>query len=209
MSKSKNIELRKEVILELAKDNDYISIPELSNLKKLPFETIDNYFKENNISNLIEYKSINKVTVTGNRLTKVYKLKPGLDNLLSVFDLLNDRFLQKELMYTDYYKNFIPYIDKKARELFNFTDSDHILYDNPDAKIMRDICFNLSPSTVNFILKVKVDKKDEKFFQKLLAEEPPSKLLLMALYGLLFADTLERIIPEEELIEFHFSGLLK
>lgn len=71
------------------------------------------------------------------------------------------------------------------------------------------MCFNLSPSTVFFILKVKLAIKDEKSFQKLLGEEPPGKLLLITLYGLLFADIFEKVIPEEEIIESQLSGLLK
>jgi hypothetical protein len=199
--KTKDIESRKDVIIKLAIANDYISISKLGELVNKKFQTIDNYFKEEDISNLIENKKFDHPRVIGIKPTK-YKLKSDPENLLAVFDYLETKPYQKRIMQTDYYKNLIPYIDKQAREHFHFTDSDKKFYDSPDAKILTEICYNLSPSAVNLILRANVDKKDEELFRILLAEEPPSKLLIMILTGLLMADIYEKIIDEKELFRF-------
>jgi hypothetical protein len=198
------------IIIELAKA-DWLSRDDLKQRTGKEIQTIKNYIKKD-ISDLIDTKDfielVNRNTGKGKTTIEKYKLKSGLANLLAVFNYFNDKKWQKELMHTDYYKNFIPYIDERAREFFRFTDNDHLFFDNPDAKILRYVCLNFSPSTVDFILKAKVDEKNENLFQRLLAETSPGKLLVMT-YGLYVVDALENIIPEEEIIELDSSGLLK
>lgn len=203
MSNRKNTKLRKEVILELAKDNDYKSISEISNSIKIPFETIDNYLKEKDINNLMEYKSINKVTATGPRLTKVYKLKPNLGNLVTIFDYLNNRQYIKELMQTNHYKNLLPDIANKAKNDFgNLNDNDKI-FSEPKVKPLIEMSLNLSPSSVIFILKYnKEHLANNESIKKIYPNGIDISSFFMILTGLTMNDLIETTIKEEELIKY-------
>lgn len=147
--RSKNIELRKAVIIELAKANDNKSIPELSILTKIPFETIDNILKEKDISILIDksHKKIQISTKTGYREAYKYKLKPCLDNLLAVFKYLGNRKYQKEIMQTAYFKNHIPFILEKLKTI---TTSVFELFEETVKEATENII--KSPSAVGCLL---------------------------------------------------------
>jgi hypothetical protein len=205
MTKRKDTIAINNSIIELAKANDWLSRDNLKERTGKPIKTIKEYLQKD-LFNFIDTKDftelVNRNTGRGKTNIEKYKLKSAPENLLAIFDYLETKQYQKRIMQTDYYKNFIPYIDKTARELFLFKDSDNEYYDHPDSKILTDITFKLSPSAVNFILRGNVDKKNEELFRILLAEEPPSKLLLMIFSTLLMADVYEKIIDEKELFKF-------
>jgi hypothetical protein len=203
MTRDKNIDSRKNAIITLATANDYKSIPELSKLIDKKFQTINNYFKEIDISNLIESKQFNNPTVNGIKPIK-YKFKSGLENLLAVFDYLETKQYQKKLMKTDYYKSFIPEIGKIAKEDFRFTDSDYQIFEIPMLKEFYNVGIKYSPSFVYVLLKIKSDKSE--FFEKISAF-PPSMVLYYVLYGVLFYDAIEGIIDDEEFPKFQILGL--
>lgn len=203
MTNRKNTKFRKEVILELAKDNDYKSISEISNSIKIPFETIDNYLKEKDINNLIEYKSINKVTATGPRLTKVYKLKPNLGNLVTIFDYLNNRQYIKELMQTNHYKNLLPDIANKAKNDFGNLNENDKISSETKLKPFFEMSLNLSPSSVVFILKYNKERlKNNEAIKKLYPIGIDLRSFIMILTGLTMNDLIEETIKEEELYKY-------
>jgi hypothetical protein len=203
--KTKNPELRKSVIIELARANRQKSIPELSTITQIPFVTIDNILKEKDISILID-KSDKKTlisTKTGIREAYKYKLKSTPENLLAVFEYLETKQYQKKVMETDYYKSFIPYIEKKAKEDFGFTDSDYKQFESPEYKIYYDMGVKFSPSLVKLFLKIKSENSE---IFKQMEKNPPHNTLYAVIFGLLFYDAIEDIIDNEEISKFQILG---
>jgi putative cell wall-binding protein len=117
MTRDKNIDSRKNAIITLATANDYKSIPELSKLIDKKFQTINNYFKEIDISNLIESKQFNNPTVNGIKPIK-YKFKSGIENLLAVFEYLET----KQYPRLKYYCTFENEYNKSAYSLVKYNN---------------------------------------------------------------------------------------
>jgi len=204
--KTKDPELRKNVIIELAKANGQKSIPELSTLTHIPFETIDNILKEKEISILID-KSDEKIpiiTKTGPREAYKYRLKSSLDNLLSIFNYLNDKNWKKQLMQTDYYKTLIPEIKKKAKVDFKLNDheSQTQFKRHEITKIVSGALY--SPAAVNFLLKVDPDILNEAQIKakKLYIDSSHKKIdtFIFILIGLTYSDIIDETITPYEYV---------
>lgn len=193
------------LIIELAKANDWLSRDDLRKITGKPIKTIKLYLQKD-LFNFIDTKDfielVNRNTGQGKILIEKYKLKSTPENLLAVFEYIETKKCLKKLMQTDYYKSFIPYIEKKAKEDFCFTDSDYKQFEDPRLKEYYDVGIKLSQSLVKLFLKYNSNNFES--FKKI-AGSQPYKLLYVVISGLLCYDIIEGMIDEEEFSKFQTS----
>jgi hypothetical protein len=205
MSGIKDKDKIKAMLIELAKEKNYVSRENLASEIGVSYGTIKNYAKDVHelidIDNPKEYVQRNK----GKGLTTIekYSLKPGLDNLLAVFDYIDDKKLQKQLMQTEYYKTLIPEIKTKITKEFQLNSYRH----TKKNKLILDIVMSHSPNCVNFFLKVNSDMLKKAipimmgyFDRKGCSSQKPINniILFQAMYSLFLIDCIEGITDESD-----------
>lgn len=215
MTKFKNSNAICLIILELAKANNWLSRADLKQKTGKEIQTIKNYLK-NDISHLIEAQNfiedVNRNAGKGKTNIEKYKLKPGLDNLLAVFDYLDashyyldDKQLQKELIRTDFFKNQIPEIfDKMLTDFYiNKEFYSRIFKENEVNRLMKLVF--ISPTAIHYLLKLK-NNNVENAKKEIYEIYPGANFkgideLVIVLFGLIFKDVIdETISPSQELI---------
>lgn len=189
------------IIIELAKANDWLSRNDLKLKTGNSYPTIKNYIKKY-IIHLVDTKDfpeyVDRNTGKGKTNIEKYKLKPGLDNLLTVFNYLNDKKVIKELMQTGYYKSLILEIEHKAKEDFRINDrASQKLFKIHEIKRVMSAALH-SPTAVEFLLKVNKDilEANRIEVQKILPDSSYKKLdsFIMVLIGLTFSDVIDGTI---------------
>jgi len=147
VTKQKDIEVINNIIIELAKENNWLSRKDLEIKVNKKYQTIKNYLTKdiNHLIDTEDFKELRKRNIGGHGNTYIekYKLKTGLDTLLTVFDALKDKKNLLELMQTDYFKNHLPLIQDKLKQYVNI-DNDFNSFVN-------------SPTAIFFILKLNPD----------------------------------------------------
>lgn len=171
MTKQKDMAAINNLILEMSKVNNWLSRDDLAQKTGKSYPTIKNYVK-NEIAHLIDTQDfieyVDRNTGKGKATIEKYKLKPNLDNLLAVFNYLNDKNIIKELMKTKFYRNQIFDIQDKVLKVINNTDNislqsrsnifSNILppspynIDNISLQSALNKIVSLSPSAVLYIL---------------------------------------------------------
>ncbi len=206
MTKFKDSEEINKIIIEMAKSNNWVSRNDLKAQTGKGIQTIKNYLQKY-ISGLIDTKDFTEKVARnkgeGKTIIEKYKLKSSLDDLLAIFNFIENKNDLKQLMQTDYYRSFIPEIGKKAKEDFRFTDSDYQIFEIPMLKEFYYMGIKYSPSFAYILLKTKSDISE--FFEKVSAF-PPSMIIYYILYGVLFYDAIEGIIDEEDFSKFQILG---
>lgn len=204
MTKFKDSEAINNIIIEMAKSNNWVSRNDLIAQTGKVGPTIINYL-ENDISGLIEinntdfFENVKRNTGTAKTLVIKYKLKSGLDNLLAIFNFIEDKNDLKGLMQTDYYKALIPEIEKKCKNEFKKVKNDHKV--SKSVKTIFDIGFNCSPSFIHFVLKH--DSKNiesNETLRKLIPKGLSTDFLFSVCYGLIIYDNLEGTINDQDII---------
>lgn len=199
MTKLKDSEAINKIIIELAKENNWLSKENLREKTKKGIQTIKNYLK-NDINNLIETKTfIEKVarnTGKGDTAIEKYKLKLGLDNLLTIFNYLNDKNYQKQLMQTDYFKSLISDIKHKTKSIFQ------IDWNIKAFRVFGNMALT-SPTFIYFLLIVTEDNLKSlidgiNMPKNILKRGFNNKLgaFFMIVYGLTFIDVLDGTIEQ-------------
>jgi hypothetical protein len=211
MTKKEDKEAISNLIIGLAKANNWKSREDLKEKTGKPIKTINQYLNKY-IFNLIENKGFiekrHRRTGEADTLVKKYKLKSDLDNLLAVFEYLNDRKYQKELMETDYYKSLIPKIKVKVKADFRFNRSrfDTKLFKYHKVRRVIDAALNNSPTAVNFLLKVNNDilEKAQAEVQKLIKDASYKRLdtFIWSLSGFTLHDMVDNIITQKDYPKF-------
>ena len=195
------------LIIELAKANDWLSRDDLKEITGKPVKTIKVYLQKD-IFNFIDTKDfielVNRNTGQGKTNIEKYKLKSGLDNLSSIFNYLNDKNYQKQLMQTDYYRNLIPEIKEKSKIDFKLNDhTSHNLFKIYEIKRIVSGALN-SPTAVNFLLKVnnEILEKAQIEVQKSFKDASYKKMdsFIMILIGLTYSDMIDEIITPSEYV---------
>ncbi len=146
MTKQKDTEVINNIIIALAKENNWLSRNDLEIKVDKKYQTIKNYVTSDinhliDTQDFIEYRDRN--TGKGKTTIEKYKLKYGLDTLLTIFDKLEDKKNLLELMQTDYFKKHLPLIEDKLKQ--------YVKIDNEFNSFIN------SPTTIKFILSLNSD----------------------------------------------------
>lgn len=136
MAKQKDVIALNRMILELAKSDLLTSREELKERTHKPITTIKRYM-HNDLKKFVEIKHVQELVNRGKKSKKEgrgedegkgitsiekYKLKPGLDNLLAIFNLITDETTKEDLIHTNYFENQKPLIINKLKELIKIPD---------------------------------------------------------------------------------------
>lgn len=207
MAKKEDKEAISSLIIILAKANNWQSREDLKEKTSKPIKTISQYLHKY-IPNLIEEKGFiekrHRRTGEADTLVKKYKLKNGLDNLLAVFDYLDNKKYQKEILQTVYFMSLIPDIETKIK---SFTKQPGI---NKHLKAVLRKTSYYSPSAVEFLIKLnkeslrKIESSAPTIIQKKVSK---SAFLIEALKGLYYADVVTGNITDLEINQFVTSAL--
>ncbi len=153
------------MIIEIAKNDNWLSIKNLKELTGKGTPTITNYIKKD-ISGLLESQDFIEYVARGKEgkgkgktAIEKYKLKPGLDNVLAALDILDDK-TKREFLKTKYYQDHAPLIADKLKCCINYYN-----------KAAFDTIL-MSPVAVAFVLRLTKENykniiaKSKSFFKK-------------------------------------------